>query len=88
MMKGNLMAAVHPVTQIELNTIEVERVSLDYQEAVTAHLMRLEGKKFSQIAHQLGTNPARLGEVFRGEKYPDALAAAEKIRKACDPRNA
>jgi hypothetical protein len=88
MQKGNPMAAVHPVTQIELNTIEVERVSLDYQEAVTAHLMRLQGNKFSQIAHQLGTNPARLGEVFRGEKHPNARAAAEKILKAYDPRHA
>lgn len=79
------MTVAHPVTGTELNTIELERVSLDYSEALTAHLMRLQGEKFAKIAHSLGTNPARLGEVFRGEKHPKAAIAAQRLYKGAIP---
>ena len=59
----------HPVTGVEINPIIVERKSLTFDDAVTAHIMRMQGVKYNIIAHHLGTNTHRLGEVFRGEKH-------------------
>lgn len=62
----------HPITGIDVNPILIERLSLDYDAAVTAWVLRLQGTKYNLIAHMLGTNTHRLGEVFRGERHPGA----------------
>ena len=66
----------HPVTGVDMNPILVERLSLDYDAAVTAWVLKLQGAKYNIIAHRLGTNTHRLGEVFRGEKHSSAKADA------------
>lgn len=60
-----------------MNEIKVRNKSLGEAEAVTAHLLRLGGDSFTDIVHKLGTNANRIGEVMRGERWPDA---AEKAR--------
>jgi len=72
----------HPLTGVELNAIQIERPALTYDEAVTAHVLRLQGDKFTLIAQRLGTNPFRVGEVMRGEKHPGAPETALKILAA------
>ncbi|HCZ00159.1 MAG TPA: hypothetical protein DHV56_09220 [Rhodobacter sp.] len=67
---------IHPLTGVELNPIPIERTSLNFEEAVTAWLMRLQRAKYHTIAMRLGTNTHRLGEVFRGEVHITAEAAA------------
>lgn len=59
----------HPITGVKINPVVIERKSLTFDEAVTAHVMRIQGVKYNIIAQHLGTNTHRLGEVFRGEKH-------------------
>jgi len=66
----------HPITGVLLNEIAIERISLTLKEAVTVWVLRMNGVKYAAIAQQLGTNPARVGEVLRGEKHPDARQLA------------
>jgi hypothetical protein len=72
----------HPLTGVELNPIPIERPALTFDEAVTAHVLRLQGDKFTLIAQRLGTNPFRVGEVMRGDKHPGSADAALKIISA------
>ena len=67
------------INGVQLNAIDYERVSLDFDEAVAAHILRKRGEKFQIIAQKLGTNPARLGEIFRGEKHPGSKEEASRI---------
>lgn len=69
----------NPVTGIELNPILIERLSLEWEDAVTAWLLRLKGVKYQIVAQMLGTNTHRLGEVFRGEVHPGSEAAARAL---------
>ena len=69
----------HPITGVELNPIEIERKSLSYDEAVTAHILRKKGTKYNHVAQLLGTNTHRLGEVFRGEVHQSSLKKAEAL---------
>lgn len=69
----------HPITGVPLNPILVKRKSLDFEEAVTAHILRTQGKTFTDIVQHLGTNANRVGEVFRGDTHPDA--AQEALRR-------
>ncbi len=71
----------HPLTGVKLNPIEIERKSLEFEDAVTAHILRCKGVKYATIAHLLGTNPARLGEVFRGECHPAAANEALRLMR-------
>ena len=72
----------HPLTGIELNKITRKRTSLNGDEAVTAYVMRFQGEEFNVIAHKLGTNPARVGEVLRGDVHPEARDKAIALLKA------
>lgn len=69
----------HPLTGVKLNVISVKNKRLEEAEAVTACLMHLEGVPFTEIAWKLGTNANRVGEVFRGERFPDAKAQAFRL---------
>ena len=81
------MSSFHPITGVQLTALEIERKALNEEEAITAYVLRLQGEKFSHIAHALGTNTFRLGEVFRGEKHPSARLAAQKaLSKETSPR--
>ncbi len=73
---------VHPLTGVTLNRVFVRRKALEYHEAVTAIILRLQGIDYQVIAQMLGTNTARLGEVFRREKHPDAWGDAVRLLKA------
>ena len=66
---------IHPLTGVELNPIPIERIALNFEEAVTACLMRLQRVKYQTIAWRLGTNTYRLGEVFTGKIHPTAMEA-------------
>jgi predicted XRE-type DNA-binding protein len=66
----------HPITGVELNPIAIERKALNFDEAVTAHILRQRGTKYNQVAQLLGTNTHRVGEVLRGEVHPKAAEAA------------
>lgn len=69
----------HPITGIEINPVFIERKALSFDEAVTAHVMRMQGVKYNIIAQQLGTNTHRLGEVFREEKHAGSKNAASAL---------
>lgn len=78
--KGPDMATMtHPVTGVKINPVVIERKSLTFDEAVTAHVMRIQGVKYNIIAQHLGTNTHRLGEVFREEKHEGSKAAAAAL---------
>lgn len=66
----------HPLTGVELNPMLIERPALNLDEAVTVWVMRLGGTKYQTIAAMLGTNTHRVGEVLRGESYPEAEGIA------------
>ena len=70
---------IHPETGVELNCIDVVRPALDFDDAVTVHMMKARGEKYQLIAQKLGTNPARIGEVLRCEAHPGAAAEAVKL---------
>lgn len=69
----------HPITGVELNPITIERKALNFDEAVTAHLLRKRGTKYNHVAQLLGTNTHRVGEVLRGEVHPNAESVAERL---------
>ena len=73
--------ATHPVTGVQLNRIEIERPALGFDDAVTAHLMRFAGEKVQLIAQFLGTNIARVYEVFNGEVHPGAYNRACELSR-------
>ena len=66
----------HPITGVDVNPVLIERIHLDFDAAVTAWVLKLQRTKYNIIAQMLGTNTHRLGEVFRGEKHPDAYNVA------------
>ena len=68
----------HPITGIPLNSIKEKRKSLDYDEAVTAHILRMEGRKIQTITAMLGTNQGRVVAVLNGEVHPKAANDAVK----------
>lgn len=61
---------------VELNPIIYRRTALDFDAAVAVWLMRMRGAHFATSAQKLGTNPARVGEVLRKERHPDAYEVA------------
>ncbi len=65
------MATIHPLTGVKLNEVEIERKALNFEEAVTAHVMRMTGEKYNIIAQHLGTNTHRL-ERFSEKRYTRA----------------
>ncbi|MEM1390952.1 MAG: hypothetical protein AAGG45_07705 [Pseudomonadota bacterium] len=69
----------HPITGVKLNVIEHKRRSLNFNEAVTAHLLKQQGATFTDIVQKLGTNANRIGEVFRGDVHPQACKEALKL---------
>lgn len=69
----------HPITGVPLNPILVKRKSLGYAEAVTAHILRAQGKTYTDVVQLLGTNANRIGEVFRGDIHPDAANEALRL---------
>lgn len=69
----------HPITGVPINEIAIERIALTFEEAVTVWVMRLTGEKFAIIAQKLGTNTHRVGEVLRGEKFPNSRETAETL---------
>lgn len=69
----------HPITGVPLNEILHERISLNFEEAVTVWVLKIAGEKYATIAMRLGTNPARVGEVLRQEKHPGARDLAELL---------
>ncbi|MCC5956275.1 MAG: hypothetical protein JJU07_09235 [Natronohydrobacter sp.] len=69
----------HPITGVELNPIAIERKALNFDEAVTAHVLRKRGTKYNHVAQLLGTNTHRVGEVLRGEVHPKAAEVAMRL---------
>jgi len=74
-----MAALVHPMTGIEMNPINIERKALSFDDAVTAHLLRMQGVKYNIIVQRLGTNTHRVGEVFRGEKHAGSRELAQQL---------
>ncbi|MDO1580885.1 hypothetical protein [Rhizobium oryzicola] len=74
-----MVTLVHPMTGVEMNPVLIERKALTFDEAVTAHLLKMQGVKYNIIAQRLGTNTHRLGEVFRGEKHEGSKVKAEEL---------
>lgn len=69
----------HPLTGVRLNSIDIERKSLTFKDAVTAVILRTQGHKYQHIAQFLGTNTHRLGEVFREEEHVGAKGEALRL---------
>ncbi|MEP3633389.1 MAG: hypothetical protein ABJN12_09745 [Shimia thalassica] len=70
------LSDTHPITGAKLNPLKIERVRLNFDAAVTAWIMRLQGEKIQIIAQRLGTNTYRLGEVYREEVHPSSKQRA------------
>ncbi|MBN8187590.1 hypothetical protein JF540_12905 [Salipiger thiooxidans] len=64
-----------------MNDIVVRRKSLDEDDAITAHIMKRQGATFTDIVHRLGTNANRVGEVLRGDAFPQAAEKARNMLK-------
>ena len=86
---ATLVKGAYPITipdlpelGVELNPIVVRRKRLSFDDAVAAWAMRLRGEHYNTIAHRLGCNPARLGEVFRGERHRGARKRAVEMLSA------
>ena len=69
----------HPITGVPVNEITVKRKWLTEEDAITIHLMRLQGATYTDIVHHMGTNANRVGEVLRGEIWPNAAEKARAI---------
>jgi hypothetical protein len=69
----------HPITGVELNSIEVKRPNLTKDEAITAHVLRMNGHKIQTITAMLGTNQGRVMSALNGETYPNAASDAAKL---------
>jgi len=61
-------------SDIQLNTILIERTSLTVQEAVLVWQLRKAGDKQHLIAAKLGTNPGRVADVLTGKIHTEARA--------------
>ncbi|MBO9451462.1 hypothetical protein J7426_14405 [Tropicibacter sp. R16_0] len=73
----------HPITGVLLNVIKIKRKALNFDEAVTAHVLNQQGVSYTDIVQMLGTNANRIGEVFNQKTHPRALIKAlELMRKA------
>ena len=66
----------HPITGVELNEITIKRKTLNFDEAVTAIIMRQQGATYTDVVQKLGTNANRVGEVGRGRVHPGAAMRA------------
>lgn len=69
----------NPVTHVRLNPIKINRKSLDFMDAVTAHVLYLQGKTVSKIAQYLGTTVSRVSAVLREKVHPDAKSKAIEL---------
>lgn len=69
----------HPITGVPLNDITIKRKALEEADAITVHLMHLQGTTFTDIVQHLGTNANRVGEVLRGDKWPEAAQTAQDL---------
>lgn len=63
-------------SDFQLNTIDVRRTSLTFDEAVLAWTFRLQGEKQHVIAAMFGTNSGRIAEVMTEEVHPGAKEKA------------
>lgn len=72
----------HPLTGVELNEVEIKRPNLEFDEAVTAHVLRLQGRKIQTISAMLGTNQARVADVLKLKVHPKAANAALEVYRA------
>lgn len=71
---------VHPLTGVKLNAITVKRPRLSKSDAVTVFILKMEGVSYTDIVQHLGTNAYRVGEVLRGEVWPEAHMMAIDIK--------
>ncbi|MAY85565.1 MAG: hypothetical protein CML02_02395 [Pseudooceanicola sp.] len=62
-----------------MNNITVRRKTLAFEDAVTVHVMRLQGVSYTDIVQSMGTNANRIGEVLRGEVHPDTAMKALRL---------
>lgn len=69
----------HPLTGVILNVIAKKRRALSFKEAVTVHVLRMQGVTYTDIVHKLGTNANRIGEILRGEEHPNAQTEAYRL---------
>lgn len=71
--------SMHPVTGVPLNDITIRRKAINEEEAVTIHLMKRQGVSYTDIVQHFGTNAHRVGEVLRGEVWPEAAEKAHAL---------
>ncbi|OWU80721.1 hypothetical protein ATO1_08855 [Phaeobacter sp. 22II1-1F12B] len=64
-----------------MNTISVRRKALSERDAVTVHVMKLQGDTYTDIVQQMGTNANRIGEVLRSEVHPSTHIRAVELLK-------
>lgn len=72
----------HPITGVSLNIIAQKRRALTRAEAITVHVMHIQGVSYTDIVHKLGTNANRVGEVLRGDAHPGAVDEAYELLRA------
>lgn len=72
----------HPLTGVRMNVIALKRRGLTFAQAVTVHVMHIQGVSYTDIVHKLGTNANRIGEVLRGEEHPKAKEEAVRLLTA------
>ncbi|WP_126136712.1 hypothetical protein [Tritonibacter mobilis] len=69
----------HPLTGVVLNVPARKRRALTFAEAVTVHILYIQGVEYTDIVYKLGTNPYRIGEVLKGEIHPAAQTEAYRL---------
>ncbi len=67
-------------SDFKLNTIEVRRSSLTFEEAILVWRLRSHGEKQHVIAAMLGTNAGRVADVLTGKTHEGAQLAALSVR--------
>ena len=69
----------HALTGVPLNDITLKRKRLTRLDAVTIHILGHEGHSYTDIVQKLGTNANRVGEVRRGELFPESARIALEL---------
>lgn len=66
---------------VELNSIQIQRTSLNEHEAIAVWLLRWSGDKQHVIAAKLGTNPGRVADVLTGKTHYGSKRTAQRAQQ-------
>ncbi|MCA1337371.1 hypothetical protein [Pseudooceanicola marinus] len=68
----------HPLTGVTVNELGFTRKSMTFEDAVTAFILRLQGRTVTEMVRIMGISSWRISEVIGGVVHPGAEAEAVK----------